>query len=99
MKSLHRFVHVILIIGLILVGAALVPLKLFDSNGFSRIEKLSQELSELEEAKIELRRENELLRTQIQAFHSDPNYIEKVARDDLGMVGPHEVVYQFPSTK
>jgi cell division protein FtsB len=43
-----------------------------------------------------LERENLALRLEISAFHSDPSYIEKVARDELGMVGPDDVIYQFP---
>ena len=98
MASLFRFFRVVLILMLLLIGAVLVPLKIFDANGRSRVERLERELSNLKEGDAALRRENDLLRTRIRAFHADPNYIEKVARDELGMVGPGEVVYQFSSS-
>ena len=44
-------------------------------------------------------RENQALVSEIRAFHSNPRYIEKVARDELGMVGPDEIIYQFPEDK
>lgn len=98
MASLYRFLRVLLILGLLTIGAVTVPLKIFDSNGLDRVERLQKELSSLKEGGIAMKRENELLRGQIRAFYADPNYIEKVARDELGMVGPHEIVYQFSSS-
>ena len=98
MPGLFRFFRIVLILILIFIGAVLVPLKIFDANGRSRVERLERELSSLKDGDAALRRENELLRTRIRAFHADPNYIEKVARDELGMVGRGEVVYQFSSS-
>lgn len=98
MASLYRFLRVLLVLGLLFIGGVTVPLKIFDSNGLDRVERLEKELSTLSEGDAALKRENELLRGQIRAFYADPDYIEKVARDELGMVGPHEIVYQFSSS-
>jgi len=97
MAAFYRFFRVLLILALLGVGAVVVPLKIFDSDGLERVERLSRELDELKVADAALKRENELLRKRIRAFHADADYIERVARDELGMVGPNEVVYQFPS--
>ena len=32
---------------------------------------------------------------QIEAIQSDPDYIENIARNEMGMIGPDEVIYQF----
>jgi cell division protein FtsB len=98
MASLNRFFRVALILGLLFIGVVVVPLKILDANGLDRVERLQKEMSDLTEADSALKRENENLRQEIRAFHADPNYIEKVARDELGMVGPDEMVYQFPSS-
>jgi cell division protein FtsB len=95
MASCYRFVRVVLILAILGVGVVGVPLKIFDTNGFDRVDRLERELSGLKEADATLKRENEILRGQIRAFHADPYYIEKVARDEIGMVGPNEIVYQF----
>jgi cell division protein FtsB len=96
MGPLGRFAKIALPVALLLAAAIFVPVKLFDARGFGRVEKLKGELERLEETNRAIARENESLRAQIRAFHSDPEHIEKVARDELGMVGPDEIIYQFP---
>jgi len=98
MGTIARFAKIAIPAALLLAAAILVPMKLFDQRGYARIEKLERELAQIEEANRALDRENESLRRQIQAFHSDPEYIEKVARDELGMVGPDETIFQFPES-
>jgi len=39
--------------------------------------------------------ENQKLRDEITALRSDPNAIEKIAREELGMVKDGELVYRF----
>jgi cell division protein FtsB len=99
MDSLVRFVRVALPAGLLLAAAIFVPLKVFDHNGLARVERLRHELDELEDNNRRIKRENDALRLQIHAFHSDPGYVEKIARDELGMVGPEEIIYQFPDER
>lgn len=99
MDSLVRFARVALPAGLLLAAAIFVPLKIFDHKGLARIDRLQTELEGLEDTNRQLRRENDALRMQIQAFHSDPGYVEKIARDELGMVGPEEIIYQFPDDR
>ena len=97
MASLIKFIRMVLLILLLFGAAIVVPLKIYDPNGLPRVERLKRELDSLNEANAKLRRENQALRLEIHAFHSNPYYIEKVARDELGMVGRDEVIYQFPS--
>ncbi len=96
MGSLSRFIWFVLPVTLVITTAVLVPMKLFDDKGLSRVDKLDLDLKKLKATNRILKRENESLRTQIHAFHSDPEYVEKVARDELGMIGPNEIIYQFP---
>ena len=98
MESFYRFFRVGILLTLLLVSAVVVPLKILDPKGAARVERLSNELTQLEEANQQLKRENDALRLEIHAFHSNPDYVEKVARDELGMVGKDEVIYQFPSS-
>ena len=99
MTSLVRFVRIALPASLLLAAAVMVPLKVFDHRGLARVDRLRQELLTLEEENRAIQRENDAFRQQIHAFHSDPGYIEKVARDELGMVGPDEIIYQFPDDR
>ena len=77
--------------------ALLFGLALFGDKGVLRAlqdqrqeEALTHELSRLKET-------NSALRKEIAALHSDPRYIEGIARRELGMVRKDERVYQFPS--
>ena len=96
MDSLVRFVRFALPITLLLVASIAIPMKILDPRGLERVERLERDLDELNETNRRIRRENDALRIEIRSFHSDPSYIEKVARDELGMVGPNEVIFQFP---
>jgi cell division protein FtsB len=96
MASLSRFARIALPIVLLAAAAIGVPLKVLDSRGLERVRRLERDLEDLQEANRKIRRENEALTTEIRSFHSDPGYIERIARDELGMVGPDEVIYQFP---
>ena len=87
MGTIARFVRIALPAALLLAAAIVVPVKLLDQYGYKRVEKLGRDLAQIAETNRALERENESLRLQIRAFHSDPEYIEKVARDELGMVG------------
>ena len=99
MDVIRRFALIALPILLLLMTAIVVPMKLFDHRGFARVERLGRELSDLEAENQRLIRENEKLRTQIRLYRSDPGFVEKIARDELGMVGPDEIIYQFPEAK
>jgi len=98
MGTLSRFIWVVLPVVLVVGTAIVVPMKLFDDQGFDRVERLRLDLKKLEEANRQIKRQNNALRKQITAFHSDPEYIEKVARDELGLITPDEVIYQFPDS-
>lgn len=95
MEVLGRFCSRFLLVFVLLVTAIIVPLKLFDENGLPRIRKLNADLAEVLRANVEVAEDNQSLREEIRLFHSEPDYLEKVARDQLGMVGPVDLVFQF----
>lgn len=95
MSSLWRFIWICLPIVLLLGTAVYVPLKLNDENGFARVQKLHDELENLKLQNRQLARENEAVKRRIRAIQSDDDYIENIARNEMGMIGPNEVVYQF----
>ncbi len=74
------------------VGLAYLPYHLLDGGGIRRIPKLERELAATRAAIVELRGENQRYREQIDALRNDPEAIEDIARDELGMVKPNELV-------
>ena len=74
-----------------------VPTLVLDEQGLPRYRQLRDELHELRDSNEELVREIAELKSEIEALRSDPSYIERIARDELGMVRAEEFVFQFPS--
>lgn len=75
-----------------LVGAAL-----FGSTGVAKHEQLRGELARVEALNDRLRGENGRLAVEARALKDDPGYIESVIRDELGWVGPSDLVFIFPT--
>jgi cell division protein FtsB len=73
-----------------------VPTLVLDEQGLPRYRHLREELRELRESNEELVREIASFKLEVQALRSDPVYVERIARDELGMVRPEEFVFQFP---
>lgn len=46
-----------------------------------------------------MQKENEALRERIYRLRHDDLYLEKIAREDLGLVRPGEVIYRFTSSE
>ncbi|CAH2030863.1 FtsB family cell division protein [Trichlorobacter ammonificans] len=69
----------------------------FGERGLLRINDLKRELRQVEEKSAELQTANEKLRQEIALLHGDRSHVERIARKELGLVKPDEVVYRFPS--
>ncbi len=95
MKRLALFVERILpvmVLALALIGA---PLMIFSPEGLPRLRGLERELVGVEAENRELEREIEELRAHVANLRDDPASVERIAREDLGLVRQSEVVFQF----
>ncbi len=72
-----------------------VPTLVLDEQGLPRYRALRNEVGELRESNEKLVREIAELKSEIEALRSDTSYIERIARDELGMVRDEELVFQF----
>jgi cell division protein FtsB len=68
----------------------------FGERGLLRIYEMKQEKQRIERSVAELRLDNQKLRLSIEALHSDRHQLERIARKELGLVRPNEIIYQFP---
>jgi cell division protein FtsB len=82
-------------LGMLLVAAVSVPVMLWSPSGLPRLDALrgQRETLGLEVARLE--REIERLRFEAQSIKTSPSSIERVARDELGLVRRTELVMQF----
>ncbi len=83
-------------LALLVTSVVLVPVRMLDAQGLPRYRALKEELRHVERDNERLAREVTELSREVEALRSDPAAVERIARDELGMVRPHEVVFQFP---
>ncbi|MBN2097338.1 MAG: septum formation initiator family protein [Candidatus Omnitrophica bacterium] len=62
--------------------------------GFIKMRNLAQENRRLEQQIAEIRQSNQSLQEQQQMLKNDPLYLEKIAREKLGVARKGEVVYR-----
>jgi cell division protein FtsB len=74
-----------------------VPLYLLDGQGLPRYRALRDELGNVQTKNDRLRREVRELGAETERLRSDARAIERIARDELGMVRDGEIVFQFPN--
>ena len=68
-------------------------------SGYLNLRKVGQRLARIEEENERLVQENKRLEEEIKALEGDPFYIEKIAREELGMVKKGEIVYDIISSE
>jgi cell division protein FtsB len=72
-----------------------VPLLITSESGLPRLDKLRQERVTVDEKVSRLSDDIRRLRAEVELIKSDPTHIERVARDELGLVRKTEIVFQF----
>ena len=79
-----------------LLTVAMLVLAVFNDKGLIQVYSQSTKLSTLETDVVRIDTENEQLTDEIQALRTDPGTIEKLAREELKLVKPGEVVLVTP---
>jgi len=79
-----------LLLFLILMGSVI----LFGSRGILDNYRLNQKLLDIQKSNGDLVVKNDALKKEILLLRNDMRYIEKVARDELGMVRRNDRVYR-----
>jgi cell division protein FtsB len=64
-------------------------------RGAIHLWRLQGEKGKLDDQNYRLQKDNEALREKITRLRSDNHFLEKIAREELNMVRPGEVVYRF----
>jgi cell division protein FtsB len=73
----------------------LLVLSLMGDRSLLELYRIVQIKADLEQQIEALERENALLRQEAEAMRRFPSRTEEIARRDLGLVRPGEIVYQF----
>ena len=82
----------ILLLIVILVLFSLLVFIMFSDSGLADLFKLKSEKERLLQENIRLKRENLTMYRMIERLKNDPEYIESIARKELGMIKKGEVI-------
>lgn len=69
---------------------------LFGPYGYLSMRRSQHEIEQLQQEIERLDRENQKLSGEIRALQTDPSAIEKVAREDMGLARPGEMIFRLP---
>lgn len=93
---LASFLQRALPLGILAVSAISVPWMMLSPEGLPRTRGLERDLGAVSAENRNLEREIGGLRKEVQDLRDSPAAVERIARDQLGMVRKSEVVFQFP---
>jgi cell division protein FtsB len=72
-----------------------VPLRILSEEGLPRYRRLQAQLTQMRGANVTKADSIERLNREVESLRNDPAAIERIARDELGLVKPGEVIFQF----
>jgi cell division protein FtsB len=82
-------------IAVLALALVAVPVLVLEPEGLPRVRGLERELADVSKENDRLRTEVEHLRATVRSLRDDPAAVERIARDELGLVRKSEVVFQF----
>jgi len=77
------------------ISLVAVPVLVLEPQGMPRMRALETELSGVQRENAELRRDVSRLRADVKQLRESPTAVERIAREQLGLVRKSEVVFQF----
>ncbi len=79
--------------GLVLVTSVAT----YATNGYVRVRQMRLQIDAMERDVAAMRDKAGQLAHIVDRLRNDPDYLEKVAREEQGMVRPGETIWKFPS--
>jgi cell division protein FtsL len=69
----------------------------FGTHGFLAMRRTQNEIRKVNANLDALSKENAALEQEVKDLNNDPRLIEKIARDDLGLARPGEIIIRIPA--
>lgn len=95
MSSRAVLLERVLPLAILVVAVVAVPVLILSPTGLGRLGALRQERAKADEEISRLSQQITELRAQVKRIKDDPAAVERVARDELGLIRQTEVVFQF----
>jgi cell division protein FtsB len=95
MREMGASLSFILPLGLLMFAIVCVPLRLAEPEGLPRYRALKAERAEVQAKNEQLKSEVRELQARVQRLKTAPEALERIARDELGMLRKDELLFQF----
>jgi cell division protein FtsB len=83
---------------LILAFLALLVHDIFGAHGFIAMRRTQKEIQQIRQQIGKLNDENKSLNEQVTSLKTDPKAIERIAREEMGLARPGEMIYKIPES-
>jgi cell division protein FtsB len=81
--------------GLLLYAMFSVPARILSEEGLPRYRRLQEQLTRIRSENVALTGDIERLNREVDSLLHDPEAVERIARDELGMIRQGEILFQF----
>jgi len=85
-----------------ILGLAILALTIHDvfgPHGFLAMRRTQQEIKQFSAEMQKLDKENQELSDEVTSLKTDPRLIERIAREDMGLAKPGELIFKLPATQ
>jgi cell division protein FtsL len=72
---------------------------IFGTHGFLAMRRTKREIQRVQSDIDRLAKENAELSDEVKSLKTDPHKIESIARDELGLAKPNEVIIKIPQSQ
>jgi len=99
MDAKEKFASLLKQYGPVLLGLLVLVLvvhDVFGTHGFLAMRRTQSEINKVLADLDQLNKENLQLEQEVRELKTDPHKIEKIARDELGLAKPGEVIIKIP---
>lgn len=93
--SLGRALAWLVPFGLLVFTVAIVSLRILSDAGLPRYRKLRAQLEHVEQENKQLHKRIGQLTRDVHDLSQDPDAVERIARDELGLLRDGELLFQF----
>ena len=84
-----------------ILGLALFALlvhDIFGAHGFIAMRRTQKEIQQIRQQICKINDENKSLTDQVNSLKTDPKAIERIAREEMGLARPGELIYKLPDS-
>jgi len=89
--------HLRTILGIVVIALAIHDV--FGPHGFLAMRRTQVEIERFSAEMQQLNKDNQELTDEVTSLKTDPQLIERIAREDMGLARPGEMIFKLPASQ